>query len=1288
MRKLLEQASWCVVACLLAAVGGATESEHLGMQVLPAETPVVIDGKSDDWNLAAGVLICGDVENLKDKLGVWVHAMYDERHLYVLARFLDETPLNNPGSSRGDYGFAGDSLQFRTITAQGTKQERGQHFTAWRDRDGIDVIKIEQGTQFKEGVVENCLSLGAKMAFAVNPDRRGYVQEIAIPWSLLVRDGVTLKPGEQFTITFEPNFTIGVAGRLSLKDVFKPGVTPDRVFTFMASQHWGPATLVPKQPRYEPRPIRLADGREFPVRLEAGRPVVDWTGLVKAKTRSGFKPVSFELPDDGFVSLNLFAADGTVARQLLTNEFFTKGRHEIPWDGLGTPNWRRPGEPLPPGEYTAEALWHKGIGLRLRGWAANAGVSPWDGRTLQENWGGDHGVPVAVAADASKVYLGWSGAEAGKALLACDLNGRIQWKNSRAGMAGAELLAVDGTTLYAQHWNGNLYRLETAKGGYTNWQGSDSTDLFVKSLWTDEERAGGKKLPERADAMDARDGYLYLAFSKADLVLVLDGRTGKVLHRHAVPEPIDVKAIDRGRALVSSQWKSVQVLDRETGALTSFLAARDSAGALAVDRGGRVFVGLGDPHNQVHVFDSTGKLLKEFGRRGGRSLLGKWQADGFRQIADLAIDAQGQLWVAESDGSPKRISVWNPESGELVREFFGPTTYGALGGAINPRDPYLMVGQGCEWRINPQTGRDECLGTIHRGGMENARFGTGSNGRLYLAIATRWTFDLGPLHIYERLGDADYKLRATVFYADAEGREIPPPAHGQTGNAKRTGYWADANGDGRRQDDEITLVDGVLRLSGWYMPMTPDLTFYTSHGKFAVTGFTACGAPRYDLSRPEPLPKPGFDPVGRLGSVDGRRLLSDGPYGVDHGQFVGHDVATGKVLWTYPDNFIGVHGSHRAVPPETGMVRGSFGPCGSARLPDPVGNIWVVPTNVGEWHLLTERGFYLTRLFQGDPLKVQWPEQAMPGAILDNIPPGLGGEDFGGSIAQASDGRLFLQAGKTGFWNVEVVGLDAIRSLRVSPVTLGDADVRQALVLRESALQAAAGPKKHAIKRHTPKFTGDLRKDFAIATPDEIKFQKQDEAAVLAVASWDDERLYLGWDVKDATPWRNGAGDPLQMYLSGDTVDFQLGTDAQAKPDRLDAVAGDLRLSIGPFQGTPAVVLYRPMSAKKKPRTFSSGVVKSFVVDFADVVSAAEIKVQPRDKSYVVEASVPWTALGLVPRADLALRGDFGVTHGDAAGQRTRLRTYWSNQHTGIVDDAVFELKLEPRHWGELNLRP
>ena len=39
------------------------------------------------------------------------------------------------------------------------------------------------------------------------------------------------------------------------------------------------------------------------------------------------------------------------------------------------------------------------------------------------------------------------------------------------------------------------------------------------------------------------------------------------------------------------------------------------------------------------------------------------------------------------------------------------------------------------------------------------------------------------------------------------------------------------------------------------------------------------------------------------------------------------------------------------------------------------------------------------------------------------------------------------------------------------------------------------------------------------------------------------------------------------MYLGGDTVDFQLGTVPGADGNRSEAVLGDLRLSIGNWQG-------------------------------------------------------------------------------------------------------------------------
>jgi hypothetical protein len=188
----------------------------------------------------------------------------------------------------------------------------------------------------------------------------------------------------------------------------------------------------------------------------------------------------------------------------------------------------------------------------------------------------------------------------------------------------------------------------------------------------------------------------------------------------------------------------------------------------------------------------------------------------------------------------------------------------------------------------------------------------------------------------------------------------------------------------------------------------------------------------------------------------------------------------------------------------------------------------------------------------------------------------------------------------------------------------------------------------------------------------------------------DDANLYIGWEVKDDSPWVNGADAPEFMYARGDTVDIQLGTDPKADAKRKDPAKGDLRLSIGNFQGKPTAVVYRKVADEKHPKIFSSGVIKEYPMDSVVVLDTArvEVKVDAPGKRYVVEAVIPLAAIGLKITDGQALRGDFGATHSKAAGNDTMLRTYWNNQATGIVDDEVFELMMEPANWGEIMFQP
>ena len=93
-------------------------------------------------------------------------------------------------------------------------------------------------------------------------------------------------------------------------------------------------------------------------------------------------------------------------------------------------------------------------------------------------------------------------------------------------------------------------------------------------------------------------------------------------------------------------------------------------------------------------------------------------------------------------------------------------------------------------------------------------------------------------------------------------------------------------------------------------------------------------------------------------------------------------------------------------------------------------------------------------------------------------------------------------------------------------------------------------------------------------------------------------------------------------------------------------------------------MVYRKVADEKKPKIFSSGVVKEYVMDSVVVLAEAKVavKVDAQGKRYVVEAAIPLAALGLKLTDGLALRGDFGATHGDKSGKDTVLRTHWNNQ--------------------------
>lgn len=343
----------------------------------------------------------------------------------------------------------------------------------------------------------------------------------------------------------------------------------------------------------------------------------------------------------------------------------------------------------------------------------------------------------------------------------------------------------------------------------------------------------------------------------------------------------------------------------------------------------------------------------------------------------------------------------------------------------------------------------------------------------------------------------------------------------------------------------------------------------------------------------------------------------------------------------------------------------------------------MIATDKGEWHLLSSSGYYVSSLFQGDPMKIKWPGEAIPGADMSMAPPGMGGEDFGGSIIRANDGALYVQAGKTAFINCKVSGLDTIKVLASGSLQISPADMLTAQQFMIKYLRVSDSKKIAAVKKKSVVFTGRPNEDFA-AQP--IAFGS-DFARIQAWLAHDAEFLYAAWQVDDNTPWINGATGFENMYARGDTVDLQLGANPRADKNRSEAVGGDLRLSIGQLQGKNTAVLYRRVSDRKAPRDFYSGTSRGgYTMEFVKKLDDVKIEGKPiGDRQYFVEVAIPLRELDVRLEPGLKLRGDLGVTYGDPAGKRTNLRVYWSNKATGIVADEVEELRMQPSLWGEFD---
>jgi len=835
--------------------------------------------------------------------------------------------------------------------------------------------------------------------------------------------------------------------------------------------------------------------------------------------------------------------------------------------------------------------------------------------------------------------------------------------------------------------------------------------------------------------MTCQDGRLYISSYLQNKILVVQCGRGEVEYEIPIDRSAGLVAVSDSRLLVVS-GKQIFSVDTHSGKMQLFISAAkgglQSPVAMATDRQDNIYVSDWAQEMCVKVFSSQGTFLRRVGKQGGRPWVGRWDPNGMLLPSGITVDHQGNLWVAEKDLQPKRTSVWS-SSGEFLREFIGPAFYKNVGTHVNSYDPTQALLTGCELKLDWVTAQWQPVATIWRSTHPMSLFGPAIgqhgcyrtirlNGREFLVSTTRNVViserkedryqplaALGHVEAFlhgfqgQAMNRAYGSPRLAVPMFDSHRIQMDqrdkiknPEVWEYSHDAKTNFYWADRNGDALVQEDEVTFFEAPgTSPHEWdfffSQPVGNDLTIYPyvrggnpMIWRLPLQGWTDCGAPLYVPEKAKIIANWMRKQVHGMGNsgawvFSGGRVLSlEAPMGLLDQK--------GRLLWSYPNNWPG-SGAHHAPGARPGLVIGADYALGEADLGRDIGTIFGVRGGYGEDYLFTLDGLYIANLFRDCRAESQpYPAQAVRGTQLKDVTVAASGEPYGGCMFQHPEtDKVYVVIGTEAPCICQIRGLDSIRRLPSRDLEFTRAQYEQAKeMITQREKEQPRTVFKLARSVTSLKIDGDLAEWAGTPAVAQIYLDPNHTARVRA--AFDDDHLYLAYHVRDRMQLANGGSDWMTLFKTGSAVDFQIGTNPRAQVERAEAVKGDLRVIIAPFQGRNIAVLYKyVVSGSQEPIAFSSP-VGTVEVDVVKQIESAQIAVRKGDGHYSLEAKIPLEALAFHPRGGQRLTGDFGVIWSDGLGQKNAARCYWTNSAAGIVADLFSEAKIEPNRWGEIEI--
>ena len=697
--------------------------------------------------------------------------------------------------------------------------------------------------------------------------------------------------------------------------------------------------------------------------------------------------IAYTMPQDGNLTLGLYGKEGKLLRWLVQDQFRHAGDHQVAWNGLD--QWGKPvpaGDYSLKAIYHAPLTTDYQMAVCNPGrppWPTSDGRGDWlcdeanpqaavtDGQwvflaspgsergcsiialdeTGQRQWGTQeprhfHPRSLSLALDGDNLYALYSGPETpdadrhpgakntyGRAVLVCfdKRTGKLA-KFSRGNLIDRLAPWIYNTGIWEHLPEFSLNRIATwsYKEDKISWLWDLRNDKsFSPATYAGQPRYACTDVGESTNALGiaAVGGKLYVSLHHDNKLLVVDATTGRPTGEEiALNAPAGLCATADGHLLAISSTQVVTI-NPATQKITQLIGSNLVAPSnLTTDRDGNIYVSDWGASFQVKVFDREGHFLHAIGKEGGRPWVGKWDSSGMLVPRGIAVTAKGKLWVAEDDGTPKRVSVWDAKSGVFLEDYIGPTPYG--GGTyfwIDPKNPEAVNAEGARFKVDytkktytheaiayrrqnrddPFTPNGHNLGgyqvrILYRNDHEYAFVNTQPNmvsilqrqGDVYRPVAALGAIRRNGKSVLDGDGTGVVLWDSDVGYRVYNG--FYPECFQGHGGDNYT--WTDTNGDHQVQPWEMRWAptvtgaqtaaqpyregrQGTWATSYWGTDIAPDWSLFFA-GRYsdrlaiyrlAPRGWTDSGAPIYDIADAKPII---FD--ARNNDINGLHVTADG----------------------------------------------------------------------------------------------------------------------------------------------------------------------------------------------------------------------------------------------------------------------------------------------------------------------------------------------------------------------------------------------------------------------------